>query len=192
MQGPHRASRNIRPCFAKLCALYPLVLKFGLTGAPFRSLPFERTPLLVGKRGHHCEPFYLKRDLQNTPPNEGHVCTSFGSASHVGIFWRASHVGFGVPENKTKQTTPTATRPVQKKQQRPSEAKVACHDMFKLLDRQSLIEGLEPSGATEEKLDAGTIEFQEAKGGGMGESNRETPVLFRELIVLPMPMWGCL
>ncbi|CAJ1449438.1 unnamed protein product, partial [Effrenium voratum] len=42
-----------------------------------------------------------------------------------------------------------------------AKAKVACHDMFKLLDRQSLIEGLEPSGATEEKLDAGTIEFQE-------------------------------
>ncbi|CAJ1359168.1 unnamed protein product, partial [Effrenium voratum] len=44
-----------------------------------------------------------------------------------------------------------------------AKAKVACHDMFKLLDRQSLIEGLEPSGATEEKLDAGTIEFQEVR-----------------------------
>ena len=51
------------------------------------------------------------------------------------------------------------------------EAKVACHDMFKLMDRQSLIEGLEPAGSTEEKLHAGTIEFKEASrgdGGGGG------------------------
>ncbi|CAJ1362610.1 unnamed protein product [Effrenium voratum] len=42
-----------------------------------------------------------------------------------------------------------------------TKAKVACHDMFKLMDRQSLIEGLEPAGSTEEKLHAGTIEFKE-------------------------------
>ena len=40
---------------------------------------------------------------------------------------------------------------------------VACHDMFKLMDRQSLIEGLHPKGESPEKLDPGTIEFEEVK-----------------------------
>ena len=41
-----------------------------------------------------------------------------------------------------------------------TKAKVACHDMFKLMDRESQIEGLEPKGATPESLDAGEIEFK--------------------------------
>eukprot|EP00435_Cladocopium_sp_Y103_P003448 s4310_g1.t1 len=44
-----------------------------------------------------------------------------------------------------------------------SKAKVACHDMFQLMDRASLIEGLEPTGETPEALDAGTIEFADVK-----------------------------
>ena len=32
--------------------------------------------------------------------------------------------------------------------------------MFKLMDRESQIEGLEPKGEAPEQLDAGTIEFQ--------------------------------
>ncbi|CAK9118150.1 unnamed protein product [Durusdinium trenchii] len=44
-----------------------------------------------------------------------------------------------------------------------TKAKVACHDMFKLMDRQSQIEGLDPKGDSPEKLDAGIIEFKEVK-----------------------------
>lgn len=44
-----------------------------------------------------------------------------------------------------------------------TKAKVACHDMFKLIDRVSQIEGLQPKGDTPQKLDAGTIEFQDVK-----------------------------
>ncbi|CAL1142099.1 unnamed protein product [Cladocopium goreaui] len=44
-----------------------------------------------------------------------------------------------------------------------TKAKVACHDMFKLIDRESLIEGLAPKGSAPEKLDAGTIEFVDVK-----------------------------
>ncbi|CAK9045272.1 ATP-dependent translocase ABCB1 (ATP-binding cassette sub-family B member 1) (Multidrug resistance protein 1) (P-glycoprotein 1) (Phospholipid transporter ABCB1) (CD antigen CD243) [Durusdinium trenchii] len=44
-----------------------------------------------------------------------------------------------------------------------TKAKVACHDMFKLMDRVSLIEGLEPRGDSPPGLDAGTIEFQDVK-----------------------------
>jgi len=45
-----------------------------------------------------------------------------------------------------------------------SKAKVACHDMFQLMDRRSTIEGLEPTGdVPNEKLDAGTIEFEDVK-----------------------------
>lgn len=40
---------------------------------------------------------------------------------------------------------------------------VACHDMFKLMDRQSLIEGLHPKGDSPPTLDAGTIEFEDVK-----------------------------
>ena len=42
-------------------------------------------------------------------------------------------------------------------------AQVACHDMFKLMDRESLIEGLEPKGDAPQSLDAGTIEFKDVK-----------------------------
>jgi len=43
-----------------------------------------------------------------------------------------------------------------------AKAKVACHDMFQLLDRQTLINGLHPDGEEPEmpKADAGEIEFQ--------------------------------
>ncbi|OLQ10644.1 Multidrug resistance protein 1 [Symbiodinium microadriaticum] len=44
-----------------------------------------------------------------------------------------------------------------------AKAKVACHDMFKLLDRVSKIDGLEPKGEIPSKLDAGTIEFEAVK-----------------------------
>lgn len=44
-----------------------------------------------------------------------------------------------------------------------AKAKVACHDMFKLMDRQSLIEGLHPKGDSPPTLDAGTIEFEDVK-----------------------------
>ena len=40
---------------------------------------------------------------------------------------------------------------------------MACHDMFKLMDRESLIEGLHPEGECPEKLDSGTIEFEDVK-----------------------------
>lgn len=41
------------------------------------------------------------------------------------------------------------------------KAKVACHDMFKILDRQSKIDGMNPTGQTPEmpSMEAGTIEF---------------------------------
>ena len=35
--------------------------------------------------------------------------------------------------------------------------------MFKLMDRQSLIEGLHPKGDSPPTLDAGTIEFEDVK-----------------------------
>jgi len=44
-----------------------------------------------------------------------------------------------------------------------TKAKVACHDMFKLMDRQSAIDGLEPVGDTPKTLEAGQIEFQDVK-----------------------------
>mmetsp|Transcript_37903 Transcript_37903/g.84730 ORF Transcript_37903/g.84730 Transcript_37903/m.84730 type:complete len:699 (-) Transcript_37903:43-2139(-) len=44
-----------------------------------------------------------------------------------------------------------------------TKAKVACHDMFKLMDRQSLIDGLEPTGENPKGLKAGQIEFQDVK-----------------------------
>eukprot|EP00434_Breviolum_minutum_P013893 symbB.v1.2.012251.t1/scaffold843.1/size158467/2 len=44
-----------------------------------------------------------------------------------------------------------------------TKAKVACHDMFKLMDRESQIEGLEPKGDSPPKLDAGIIEFKDVK-----------------------------
>jgi len=44
-----------------------------------------------------------------------------------------------------------------------TKAKVACHDMFKLMDRESQIEGLEPKGDSPQKLDAGIIEFKDVK-----------------------------
>ena len=44
-----------------------------------------------------------------------------------------------------------------------TKAKVACHDMFKLMDRESQIEGLEPKGDSPAKLDAGIIEFKDVK-----------------------------
>eukprot|EP00930_Biecheleria_cincta_P042445 TRINITY_DN29208_c0_g1_i1.p1 TRINITY_DN29208_c0_g1~~TRINITY_DN29208_c0_g1_i1.p1 ORF type:complete len:1315 (-),score=229.41 TRINITY_DN29208_c0_g1_i1:121-3717(-) len=44
-----------------------------------------------------------------------------------------------------------------------TKAKVACHDMFKLLDRQSKINGLEPTGETPTALEASVIEFVDVK-----------------------------
>ncbi|CAE7217756.1 ABCB1 [Symbiodinium natans] len=44
-----------------------------------------------------------------------------------------------------------------------TKAKVACHDMFKLMDRVSQIDGLEPSGEEPKELQAGHIEFQDVK-----------------------------
>ena len=44
-----------------------------------------------------------------------------------------------------------------------TKAKVACHDMFKLMDRVSAIDGLEPVGDTPKSLLAGKIEFQDVK-----------------------------
>mmetsp|Transcript_30535 Transcript_30535/g.54595 ORF Transcript_30535/g.54595 Transcript_30535/m.54595 type:complete len:1272 (-) Transcript_30535:403-4218(-) len=42
-----------------------------------------------------------------------------------------------------------------------TKAKVAAHDMFKLLDRRSKIEGLEPMGETPVEIEAGLIEFRD-------------------------------
>lgn len=46
-----------------------------------------------------------------------------------------------------------------------ARAKVACHDMFQLLDRPSMINGLEPEGDTPQmaRLEIGEIEFQNIK-----------------------------
>ncbi|CAK9090245.1 ATP-dependent translocase ABCB1 (ATP-binding cassette sub-family B member 1) (Multidrug resistance protein 1) (P-glycoprotein 1) (Phospholipid transporter ABCB1) (CD antigen CD243) [Durusdinium trenchii] len=47
-----------------------------------------------------------------------------------------------------------------------AKAKVACHDMFKLLDRASKIDGMEPKGEVPSgptALEAGTIEFDQVK-----------------------------
>lgn len=44
-----------------------------------------------------------------------------------------------------------------------TKAKVACHDMFKLLDRQSKINGLEPAGETPNALEVSCIEFVDVK-----------------------------
>jgi len=44
-----------------------------------------------------------------------------------------------------------------------TKAKVACHDMFKLLDRESKINGLQPTGETPTSLEAGCIEFVDVK-----------------------------
>ena len=44
-----------------------------------------------------------------------------------------------------------------------TKAKVACHDMFQLMDRISAIDGLEPTGETPKQLEAGQIEFKDAK-----------------------------
>jgi len=44
-----------------------------------------------------------------------------------------------------------------------SKATVACHDMFKLMDRVSAIDGLEPKGDAPKELQAGKIEFQDVK-----------------------------
>ena len=44
-----------------------------------------------------------------------------------------------------------------------TKAKVACHDMFQLMDRISAIDGLEPAGDTPKQLEAGQIEFKDVK-----------------------------
>jgi len=44
-----------------------------------------------------------------------------------------------------------------------TKAKVACYDMFKLMDRVSAIDGLEPTGDTPKELHAGHIEFENVK-----------------------------
>ncbi|CAE7260932.1 ABCB1 [Symbiodinium pilosum] len=44
-----------------------------------------------------------------------------------------------------------------------TKAKVACHDMFKLMDRVSQINGLEPVGEIPKELHAGHIEFEDVK-----------------------------
>ena len=44
-----------------------------------------------------------------------------------------------------------------------TKAKVACHDMFQLMDRVSAIDGLEPTGETPKQLEAGQIEFRNVK-----------------------------
>ncbi|CAE7810872.1 ABCB1, partial [Symbiodinium necroappetens] len=44
-----------------------------------------------------------------------------------------------------------------------TKAKVACHDMFQLMDRVSAIDGLEPTGDTPKQLEAGQIEFRDVK-----------------------------
>eukprot|EP00439_Symbiodinium_sp_Y106_P024056 s2066_g2.t3 len=44
-----------------------------------------------------------------------------------------------------------------------TKAKVACHDMFKLMDRVSQIDGLEPTGEDPKGLEAGHIQFQDVK-----------------------------
>lgn len=44
-----------------------------------------------------------------------------------------------------------------------TKAKVACHDMFKLLDRESKINGLQPTGETPTSLEASCIEFVDVK-----------------------------
>ncbi|CAJ1336106.1 unnamed protein product [Effrenium voratum] len=44
-----------------------------------------------------------------------------------------------------------------------AKAKVACHDMFKLLDRVSKIDGMEPKGEVPTALEAGAIEFENVK-----------------------------
>ncbi|CAE7381505.1 ABCB1, partial [Symbiodinium pilosum] len=44
-----------------------------------------------------------------------------------------------------------------------TKAKVACHDMFQLMDRVSAIDGLEPVGETPKELQAGQIEFSDVK-----------------------------
>jgi len=44
-----------------------------------------------------------------------------------------------------------------------TKAKVACHDMFQLMDRVSAIDGLEPTGETPKQLEAGQIEFRDVK-----------------------------
>ena len=46
-----------------------------------------------------------------------------------------------------------------------TKAKVACHDLFQLMDRVSAIDGLEPAAtaATPQKLEAGRLEFRDVK-----------------------------